>query len=184
VLVPFVKEGLDAGEKAFHIVNPEERANHLSRLAESGIDVSQALERGQLEVATWDETYLDGARFQPDRMLAVIEKALIAGRAAGYTLTRLVGEMPWPSEPRPGTSERVEYEARLNDLLAGYDDPVVCLYELGRFSTDVIIDILRTHPVVVLGGALQHNPFFVSPAELLREMRERGPRSDEGSERW
>ncbi len=36
------------------------------------------------------------------------------------------------------------------------------------------MDILRTHPMVVVGGLLQVNPFFVPPDEFLRELRERG----------
>jgi len=35
------------------------------------------------------------------------------------------------------------------------------------------MDILRTHPMVIIGGILQQNPFFVPPDEFLRELRER-----------
>ena len=35
------------------------------------------------------------------------------------------------------------------------------------------MDILRTHPLVVVGGMLRENPFFVEPDEFLREVRQR-----------
>ena len=35
------------------------------------------------------------------------------------------------------------------------------------------MDVLRTHPVVIIGGILQENPFFVPPDEFLCELRER-----------
>ena len=35
------------------------------------------------------------------------------------------------------------------------------------------MDILRTHPMVIVGGTLQENPFFVSPDEFLHELRGR-----------
>jgi hypothetical protein len=35
------------------------------------------------------------------------------------------------------------------------------------------MDILRTHPMVIVGGVLQTNPFFVPPDEFLRELRQR-----------
>ena len=35
------------------------------------------------------------------------------------------------------------------------------------------MDVLRTHPMVIIGGVLQQNPFFVPPDEFLRELRER-----------
>jgi hypothetical protein len=37
----------------------------------------------------------------------------------------------------------------------------------------VVMDALRTHPVVIIGGLLQENPFFVSPDQFLLEIRER-----------
>lgn len=35
------------------------------------------------------------------------------------------------------------------------------------------MDIMRTHPMVVVGGVLQTNPFFVPPDEFLKELRTR-----------
>ena len=39
------------------------------------------------------------------------------------------------------------------------------------------MDIMRTHPAVIIGGILQENPYFVPPDEMLREIRERGRRA-------
>src|SRR6202040_4082241 len=50
VLGSFYKDGLDRGEKAAHIVDPENREEHLKRLAEAGINVQQTMDTGQLEV--------------------------------------------------------------------------------------------------------------------------------------
>ncbi len=35
------------------------------------------------------------------------------------------------------------------------------------------MDILRTHPMVIVGGVLQANPFWVPPDEFLRELNAR-----------
>jgi hypothetical protein len=35
------------------------------------------------------------------------------------------------------------------------------------------MDIMRTHPMIIIGGLLQENPFFIPPDEFLRELRER-----------
>ena len=40
------------------------------------------------------------------------------------------------------------------------------------------MDIMRTHPMVIIGGVLQENPFFVPPDEFLLELRERGAYRD------
>jgi hypothetical protein len=43
VLLPFIKEGFERGEKAFHIVDPKLRTEHAQRLASAGIDVEAAV---------------------------------------------------------------------------------------------------------------------------------------------
>jgi hypothetical protein len=50
---------------------------------------------------------------------------------------------------------------------------VVCVYDLAKFGGDAVIDIMRTHPMVLIGGILHRNPFFVPPEEFLLEFRER-----------
>jgi hypothetical protein len=50
---------------------------------------------------------------------------------------------------------------------------VICTYDLTKFGASVVMDALRTHPVVIIGGLLQENPFFVPPDQLLLEIRER-----------
>src|SRR5260370_28356265 len=57
VLRSFFKDGFDRGEKATHIVDPEQREEHLKRLAEAGINVHQAMSTGQLELRLWRGTY-------------------------------------------------------------------------------------------------------------------------------
>jgi hypothetical protein len=36
-----------------------------------------------------------------------------------------------------------------------------------------MMDILRTHPLTLIGGVVQENPFYTPPAQMLQELRER-----------
>ena len=175
VLRSFIKEGFDRGEKVFHIVDPEMREEHLKRLAEAGIDVERAMGSGQLEVRVWQDCQFRGDRFDQDAMLALIEEVLQSGAAAGYPLTRFLGQMEWALLDKPGLDDLsfVEFETRVNYVSPKYDDPLICAYDLSKFSASMMIDVMRTHPVVLIGGVLQENPFFVSPDQLLLELRER-----------
>jgi DcmR-like sensory protein len=125
VLLPFIKEGFERGEKAFHIVDPALREEHLGRLASAGIEVAAAEQRGQFELRNWADAYLRGGHFDQDRMLALIQEVLEGGRQQGFPLTRLVAHMEWALEDRPGVDDLVEYETRLNYLLPRYPDPVI-----------------------------------------------------------
>jgi MEDS: MEthanogen/methylotroph, DcmR Sensory domain len=174
VLGSFYKDGLDRGEKATHIVEAEKRDEYLKRLAEAGTHVQEMMDTGQLEVLPWTDAYVRDHRFDQDAMLASVEKLLQSGAAAGYPLTRLVGHhMDWLFIDKPAVDNLVQYEARLNHVLSNYDAAVICNYDLSRFGASVAIDIMRTHPLVIIGGLVRENPFYVPPDQFLDEMRER-----------
>ena len=125
VLLPFIKEGFERNEKAFHIVDPEQCDEHLRRLQSAGIDVTAAKQSGQFELRDWSEAYLLEGHFDQDRMLALIQEVLEGGSRQGFLLTRLVAHMEWALEDRPGVDDLVEYETRLNYILPRYKDPVI-----------------------------------------------------------
>lgn len=65
---------------------------------------------------------------------------------------------------------------RLNDVLPNYDDPVICTYDVNLLTGPLAVDILRTHPVAIIGGVLIENSFFSRPEDFFREVHSRtGP---------
>jgi hypothetical protein len=173
LLLPFVKEGFGRGEKTFQLVAPGHRQERLQRLKKADIDVETATRTGQLDLRTWDEAQFRTGRFDQHAMLALIEEVLAGGKTGGYGLTRFWANMEWALESLAGVEDLVEFETRVNYILPKYDDPVVCTYDLNKFGASVVIEILRTHPMAIVGGILQENPFYVPPDQLLRELRER-----------
>ena len=125
VIIPFVREGLERGEKAYHIVDPALRDTYTARLEAAGIDMEEVQESGQFELRNWEEAYLREGRFDQDAMLELLESVLQDGAAQGYPLTRLVAHMEWALQDRPGVNDLVEYETRLNFVLPKYRDPVI-----------------------------------------------------------
>jgi hypothetical protein len=173
VLLPFMKDGFDCGHKAIHVVNPDQRADHLRRLAAAGIDTTATAERGQFELRSSTETYLRDGHFDQDRMLTVFEQFASGNATYPFPLSRIVCRMDWLAEGRAFVDDVIEFESRVNDVWRRHDDAVICTYRLAQFSGDTVIDIMRTHPMVIIGGILQRNPFFVSPEQFLPEFRAR-----------
>jgi hypothetical protein len=130
---------------------------------------------GQLEVQPWQDSTLRGGRFDLDSWLETFEAVLRSGRAAGYGQTRFFGHMEWALTDLPGTENLMEYETRINYVIPQYEDTVVCSYDLTKFGASAVLDALRTHPAVIIGGLLQENPFYVSPDRLLSEIRAQRP---------
>jgi len=173
LLLPFSRAAADAGERLFQVVDKDHLSERRSRLAEAGIDVAGAERKGQLEIRPWEGAYLRGNRFDQNAMLELIQEVLKEGRSSGFPMTRLWANMEWALDDLPGVHDIVEYETRLNHFLPNYNDVVVCTYDLSRFSAPVVMDIMRTHPQVIIGGMLQENPFFVPPDEFLAELSRR-----------
>jgi DcmR-like sensory protein len=173
VLLPFIKGGFDSGHKAVHVVNAGQRSEHIQRLVAAGIDPAQAESSGQLEVRTNTETYLRDGRFDKDRMLGAFEQIASGNAGHKFPLSRIVCRMDWAAEGKSYMNDLIEFESRVNDVWEHHEDAVICTYYLGKFGGDTVIDIMRTHPMIIIGGILQRNPFFLPPAEFLREFSER-----------
>jgi hypothetical protein len=176
VLLPFIKEGIERGDKAVHVVNPNQRHDHLQRLAAAGIDAAVAEQSGQFELKINTEAYIRDGRFDQDRMLEAFEQLASGNAKGGYPLSRICCRMDWAVEDRSYVDDLIEFESRVNHVWQQHDDAVICTYHLSKFGGDTVIDIMRTHPMIIIGGILYENPFFVPPEVFVREVRERRAR--------
>ena len=174
VLMPFIKDGFECGHKAVHVVNPGRCQDHLERLTAAGIDATAVQRSGQLELRTNVEAYLRDGQFDQDRMLEEFEQLSSGNDKAGFPLSRIVCQMDWAADGRSHIDNLVEFESRVNEVWSRHEDAVICVYDLAKFGGDTVIDIMRTHPMVIIGGILQSNPFYVPPEEFLRELRDSG----------
>ena len=173
VLLPFIAEGFECNHKAVHVVNPGQDSAHRRRLLEAGIDLVTAERTGQFELRVNTDIYLRDGRFDPDRMLGVFEALASGNLQGGFPLSRVVCHMEWAAEGDPCIDRLIEFESRVNDVWQRHEDAVICTYNLTRFGGDTVIDIMRTHPMIIVGGILQQNPFYVPPDQFLLEFRER-----------
>jgi hypothetical protein len=173
VLAPFYRETLEWGEKLLHVIDGGLRSDHEVRMQQHGIDVCQCQQSGQFQIFGWADTYLQGGAFDQHKMLAAVQGVIDDARHEGYPRTRIVGNMNWALDGHPGSEQLIEYELRVNDVLAREKQPAVCVYDLNRLSGSLMMDILRAHPLTLVNGVVHRNPFFTPPAQMLAELTER-----------
>jgi len=166
-LVPFVKEGIESGERVVTIADPNEREERRNRLRRAGIDVEAAERNGQLEISVWDDMYLAGSGFDPDAMLSLVQETINKGRQLGFKRTRAWANMEWALQDVAGVDRLAIYESRLNHILPLYGEAVVCAYDVTRFSASSLEDVARAHPHLYADGWSCDNPHYVPPDELL-----------------
>jgi len=177
VLDPFVSEGVAHGEHLMYFVDPAERAHVIGHLRHLGIDTPALLQHGQCTMRTWSETYLRDGHFDPDAMVDLLDSLL------GTSTTpriRMITDMGWAAEEPNVSQLLLEYEAMAGSVQPKYPHISICVYDTAKFSGDILIDVLRTHPMALIGGMLQINPFFLPAAEFLEELRSRNRLTEHG----
>ena len=173
-LNPFFKEAMDNSERNLHIVDPALLEDHRARLGASGIDTAHCEACGQLALVTWRDAYLDEqGKFDKDRMLAAVDELTGTGRDQGFTRLRIMGNMNWVFDDPRTAPKLIEYEAEVNAVLERNRQPAICVYDMAKLSGAMLMDLLRTHPMTLINGVVQENPFFTPPSEMIEELKRR-----------
>jgi two-component system cell cycle sensor histidine kinase/response regulator CckA len=169
VLTPFLRQGLERGEKALYIVDVRTAESILGYLWGDGLEVEPYLESGQLSILTADDAYMQDGVFDPDGRIAFLRTEMEQALVEGYPALRITDEMTWALRGLPGSEQLIEYEARLNEFFPGSKCLAMCQYDQRRFDPALLLDALRTHPIAVVGTEFYENFYYIPPTEFLGE---------------
>ena len=174
-LVPYFAEGLERGEQVVTIRDAKKCGAHVARLRDAGaFKVDEAVHAGKLRVMASEETYLQDGVFEVERMYRMIESALKGAAESGFTRVRTCGDMSWALRDMPGTDELMQYESRVNRLIREHDCTLMCTYDINRFSGRALMDVLATHPMVLVGDRIYENQYYVEPDDFVKTIARRG----------
>lgn len=163
----FLAPGLAQGQRCLYVASEPGLELLLAELAARGVDVRAERDRGALHFLSDRDVYLRDGQFSADAMLEYLEakeREAIRDRFSGL---RYAGEMSW-AVPTGNEQGIISYEARLNEFLDKRRMVVGCFYRRDRFDDAVIHDVLRTHPLVVIGDRDYDNPYYEPPHLLVQ----------------
>ena len=170
VLARYLESGRREGEKLLYLADTMTPAEMLLELERLGLEVHQS--PAAITVTGARDAYCPSGAFAPDEMLGVVRDFYIqAVEKEGYPGARGTGEMSWCLDKGADRVKLMEYEVRLNQLLAECPCTACCQYDTRRFPGDVILDVLQVHPLAIVNGQLVRNPFFVKPEVFLARLR-------------
>jgi MEDS: MEthanogen/methylotroph, DcmR Sensory domain len=173
VFLPYLSEGLRAGEKVVCIFPLGQHGNLRAQLERRGSNIAAAEADDQFKLLTEDETYIAGGLFAKDRMAEMLKDVLEEARHGSRPHVRTLGEMSWALRNLPGTDDLAEYESVVNDLCTEYDCTLACAYDINAFHGRVLADALATHSHIVLNGVIHENPHYMPPREFRRFIAKR-----------
>jgi signal transduction histidine kinase len=163
VAAPFIHIGLERRERCVYVEGDVPASALLPAMNSLGFDATLAVESGALQTIRYPGPYIEDGYFDPDRMVRWFEQMDADARRAGFSGFRYIGEMTWALGPYPGVDRLAEYEAKLNPFLHERPIAVLCQYDRGRFPSEIVREMVATHPMVVARGRVCRNPHYVPP---------------------
>jgi PAS domain S-box-containing protein len=167
VAIPFIRIGLERGEKCIYIADDGTVDDVREAMQAEKIDVDSAIASNALVLATKEQTYLEQGSFHPDWMFTFWKEATQLAISEGFSALRATGETEWVLRGARGLDRWMEYESRLTHTLAENNCSALCQYNRRRFPPELILDVIRTHPVVVYGSTVCRNLYYEPPDEFL-----------------
>ena len=166
ILIPFLQAGLASGDKCICVIDGTAPGQIVSTLGPGG--EAAALTAGkQLEVIGASEMYLRSGRFSADEVIgawkAAISDAMYAGQ---FDVVRAV-ETWSRRDVIPDMNELLMLESEMNRYLPLYPQVVMCLYDIDQFGSGALVNLVMTHPRMLVGGMVIENPYYLTPDEVL-----------------
>jgi hypothetical protein len=172
LVTAFLRRGLQQREKVLYVADARAAVTILDYLRNDGVEPEPYLDSGQLAMLTVDDSYMRGGVFDPDSMIALLQAETERALTQGYTALRVTGEMTWAQRGLPGAERLMEYESKLNEFLPRSKCLGMCQYDRRRFPPGVLLNVLRTHPIVVMGTRVYRNSYYVPPGASVRSEEE------------
>src|SRR4029077_16441142 len=167
VAIPFMRMGLDRGEKCIYIADDGTLSDVRRAMQSEGIDVERATESNSLILATKEQAYLKRGSFDPDWMFTFWKEATDSAISEGFPALRVTGETEWVVRGGRGLERWMEYESRLTHALSENNCSALCQYNRHCFPPELILDVIRTHPLVIYRSTVCRNLYYVPAAEFL-----------------
>lgn len=167
VMGAFFRTGLAAGEHCMIAVDTAEPDDILAAIG-SPAEVAGWEQAGRLTVRT-----APGAGQAPrdltfHQMMDVWSEVIETARS---TRVRLGGEASWWLH-QTSEGRLLRYESEMNRAIPD-QVAVLCLYDLTRFSGDVVMDVVQTHPRALIGEVIVQNPYYIEPGAFLAKREAR-----------
>ena len=166
ILIPFLQAGLASGDKCICVIDGTAPGQIVSTLGPGG--EAAALTAGkQLEVIGASEMYLRSGRFSADEVIGVWKAAISDAMYAGqFDVVRVV-ETWSRRNVIPDMNELLMLESEMNRYLPLYPQVVMCLYDMDQFGSGALVNLVMTHPRMLVGGMVIENPYYLTPDEVL-----------------
>lgn len=162
VLATYIISRIRKNEKCFYIYGEIDIELILNELRTS-INIDKYIKNGCLTILSKNDAYSKEGKFVPQKMIALLKKLAIEAIDEGYNAFAITGELSWVLEYEDGFERILNYEYLLNEQIFGsYPVSAICRYNVSKFSSKMIKNIIEVHPIIIWNGQVYENPFYFS----------------------
>lgn len=152
--VPFIRDGLDRGDPV--------------RVATTSRNTGWL--QGALGADARHVTFCDSSQWyrHPVRTLAALHHTVQSAAPRGQRL-RMIEDPMCTARTRQESKEWTRYESLVNAALVHTNAALVCTYDTRLVEPDVVAEVARTHPELVVNGGFRPSSSYVDPAVFNAE---------------
>jgi len=165
----FLESGLKNGEKTACFTSKLDDSTLAAHLEQHGLSMPLLTASKALTKSSTSEVYFQDGCFSPERMLGLLRQFYEDSVIQGFTAARVIGEMISEVCAMKGFERLMEYESRVSLQMRTHPVTAVCQYDANAFDGATIMRVLKVHPLMVIRGAVVHNPYFIPPEEFLKQ---------------
>lgn len=170
ILFGYLKQGYSEGDLQLYCPSERTETDFKQKFAHHCPHCENHLsDKNKFQILSAKDLYYPNGTFSPWAMDDGLNSFFKESQKNGKRNVRAAAEMVWALEAIPGVEHLMAYESRLNYFIPGKPWISICMYNVNKFSGDVIMNVLRTHPFTISGGIITQNPYYVDPDNWLEK---------------
>ena len=170
IVSEYLAAGLKRGEVVRYFTDGTPPEDIRAWLLNARIEVPKAEQDGSFAIITAENAYCPSGRLIPPEVIERAVSRYAMAKDAGYSGSRVTGEMTWVLRDIPDADRFLEYEARLNTITETFPYIGMCQYDARLFDGATLFKVLQVHPYMIAQGQIVRNPFYIKPEEFLAEL--------------
>ncbi len=149
ILVPYFKEGLDAGEFCMWVTSEPLRVDQATAALKAAVpDLDDYINKGQIEILDYSQWYTRSGKFSADEVLKGWVDKLSKAQKQGFKGLRLTGNTFWLE--KADWDDFTQYEETVNNVIGRYKMLAVCTYSLQKCNALEILDVVANHQFALI----------------------------------
>ncbi len=169
VAASLIQTGVQNNEKCFYAGSSDVIQEIKAVCTQADLDVEAAIDRGQLVFIDRREEFLQGRRFDPYFVLSQHQSFIAKSVKEGWSAARGALDMSWVTEGTATPSQVLKYEAAADAVFTFQNSPVaiVVQYNYAKLAGEIVVELLKLHPLAVVGKYIKRNPYYVDSEEYF-----------------